>query len=308
MSTERDGVSYQEFIRTRDSVVTGLTKLNGAISTLIEAFVSHTNKLLSAEGQEGAVLDTKTLTEFLANAGLSREPIAEPKKEKKKRAKKEKDPNAPKRPLTAFFLFSSKARDHVKTDLGTTASPVDVNSEILRRWGAMDEAQKTKWRDLYGENYEQYKLDVAEYKKATGNDIAVEDANSDDDELPDIHAIDAGVGAEDSSSSDESESEEEEPPKPPTPPPKKAKGGKRKAKENGVVPMPAASPSPSAQLMHKETPIPVPGDKANKKRKDASPEEPKQKKARKSKAVEAEVAPPPSPEKKKKKSRKIDGF
>lgn len=56
--------------------------------------------------------------------------------------KKEKDPNAPKRPLTAFFLFSGMARDHVREDLGANASPVEVNAEILRRWSAMDETQK----------------------------------------------------------------------------------------------------------------------------------------------------------------------
>ena len=126
-------------------MVTGLTKLNGAIGTLISAYVTHTNTLLSSSGQGQAVLDTNQLTEYLANAGL-----AVPRmngdtpsgKDKKKRPKKEKDPNAPKRPLTAFFLFSTRARDHIKGDLGADATPVEINNEILRRWNEMDAAQK----------------------------------------------------------------------------------------------------------------------------------------------------------------------
>lgn len=116
----------EEFIRTRDSVVTGLTKLNGAIGTLISAYVTHTNTLLNGAGQEQAVLDPNVLTDYLVNVGLAApkgdgEPAG---KDKKKKPKKEKDPNAPKRPLTAFFLFSTRARDHIKSDLGPEATPV----------------------------------------------------------------------------------------------------------------------------------------------------------------------------------------
>jgi transcriptional regulator HMO1 len=63
-------------------------------------------------------------------------------KVKRKRVKKEKDPNAPKRPLTAFFLYSTYARPLVKSDLGDKSAPVDINNEILRRWQNMSEAEK----------------------------------------------------------------------------------------------------------------------------------------------------------------------
>lgn len=107
--------------------------------------MNHTNHLLSNTGQTSATLDTTQLTDYLANAGL-----AVPRtqlelaggKEKKKRIKKEKDPNAPKRPLTAFFLFSTRAREHIKRDLGQTATPVEINNEILRRWNDMSEDDK----------------------------------------------------------------------------------------------------------------------------------------------------------------------
>jgi hypothetical protein len=123
--------------------VTGLTSLTGAINTLITAYIQHTNQLLSGSAAAEGV-DTSALAAFLNSAGLGAQPGSgiPIKKEKKKRVKKEKDPNAPKRPLTAFFLFSTNARSLVKSDLGPSGTPVLVNDEILRRWKAMDEAGK----------------------------------------------------------------------------------------------------------------------------------------------------------------------
>jgi hypothetical protein len=125
--------------------VTGLTSLTGGINTLITAYIGHTNQLLSGQGAVADGLDTTQLTQFLSNAGLAAQqgtPAVGPvKKEKKKRVKKEKDPDAPKRPLTAFFLFSTNARERVKEDL-INPSPVEVNNEILRRWNEMDDEQK----------------------------------------------------------------------------------------------------------------------------------------------------------------------
>jgi transcriptional regulator HMO1 len=60
-----------------------------------------------------------------------------PKKERKLR-----DPNAPKRPLTAFFLYSSSARPIVKRDLGDKVSASEVSQEVLKRWNEMPEEEK----------------------------------------------------------------------------------------------------------------------------------------------------------------------
>jgi hypothetical protein len=125
--------------------VTGLTSLTGGINTLITAYIGHTNQLLSGQGAAAEGLDTTQLNAFLSNAGLAAQQgtpaVATVKKEKKKRVKKEKDPDAPKRPLTAFFLFSTNARERIKEEL-VNPSPVEVNNEILRRWNEMDPPSK----------------------------------------------------------------------------------------------------------------------------------------------------------------------
>ncbi|KIW08562.1 uncharacterized protein PV09_00527 [Verruconis gallopava] len=309
-------VSMEEFIRTRDSVVTGLTKLNGAISTLISAYVTHTNTLLNSSGQGEAILDTNQLTEYLSAAGLAAPkgvPAEVPTgKDKKKRQKKEKDPNAPKRPLTAFFLFSTRAREHIKNDLGANATPVEINNEILRRWNDMDGVQKERWKGIYNQNYEQYKREVEAYKIKTGADVPIL-PQADIDAVSDPHAPAATTAedTDDDSSDDESE-EEPEPPKALSPPPKKAAAKKGKKAAAAAAAPPVDSPSPSAQLQAPASapkssiaiPLPSAAEKRRKNKED-SPEQPKKKKSRKSDTAAAPAAPA-AEKKKSKKSKKGD--
>jgi HMG (high mobility group) box len=61
---------------------------------------------------------------------------------KPKKERKARDPNAPKRPLTAFFLYSASARPIVKQDLPETATSQEVSNEVLRRWNEMPISEK----------------------------------------------------------------------------------------------------------------------------------------------------------------------
>lgn len=71
-----------------------------------------------------------------AAAGRSTSPAkSEPgKKERKKRVH---DLNAPKRPLTAFFLYMQTARAIITDDLGPDAPKGAVSDEGSRRWKTM---------------------------------------------------------------------------------------------------------------------------------------------------------------------------
>ncbi len=63
--------------------------------------------------------------------------------EKKERKKRQHDPNAPKRPLTPYFLYMQTARPIIANDLGADAPKGAVQEEGQRRWGAMTPAEKT---------------------------------------------------------------------------------------------------------------------------------------------------------------------
>jgi hypothetical protein len=60
------------------------------------------------------------------------------------KAAKEKDPNAPKRPQSAYFFFCGKARPALKKqqpELGFA----DLARELGRQWGEMDDSQKAPY-------------------------------------------------------------------------------------------------------------------------------------------------------------------
>ena len=69
---------------------------------------------------------------------------------KKKRTRKERDPNAPKRPLTAYFLYAQRAREYIRKDLSVDNAevrPGDISTESTRRWHAMKrEEQEVRHR------------------------------------------------------------------------------------------------------------------------------------------------------------------
>lgn len=61
---------------------------------------------------------------------------------KLKREKKVKDPNAPARPMTAFFQYSSQQRPVLKELMGADAKPGDIQKKLQENWLALPEADK----------------------------------------------------------------------------------------------------------------------------------------------------------------------
>lgn len=62
--------------------------------------------------------------------------------EKKERKKRTHDPNAPKRPLTPYFLYMQHARSIIANDLGAEAPKGAVQEEGQRRWAHMSPTEK----------------------------------------------------------------------------------------------------------------------------------------------------------------------
>lgn len=62
--------------------------------------------------------------------------------EKKERKKRQHDPNAPKRPLTPYFLYMQTARPIIAVDLGDGVPKGAVQEEGQRRWASMSVQEK----------------------------------------------------------------------------------------------------------------------------------------------------------------------
>ncbi|GBP89732.1 High mobility group protein DSP1 [Eumeta japonica] len=115
-----------------------------------------------------------------------------PKGEKLGRGRKRrpmKDPNAPKRSLSAFFWFCNDERGKVKAD-NPELTMGDIAKELGRRWAAADPETKAKYEALSEQDKVRYDREMTAYKKGP---LAAAQAQAEiDDDLgsSDLHGDD----------------------------------------------------------------------------------------------------------------------
>jgi hypothetical protein len=107
-----------------------------------------------------------------------------PKGESK--AKPKKDPNAPKKPLTSFMLFSNEFRSQIKKE-NPGISFGELGKKIGELFRALPSDKKQKYEDMAKQEKERYKKALMEYesgsKKATrDDDDGVDDEDEEDDD------------------------------------------------------------------------------------------------------------------------------
>jgi len=93
----------------------------------------------------------------------------------KGKVKKLKDPNAPKRPMSAYFIFMNATRDSVKAK-NPGISTGDCSKVIGKMWAEMEPREKEKYDVLAAEAKEKYEGEKAAYDaKQTGGHGEVEE-------------------------------------------------------------------------------------------------------------------------------------
>ena len=130
-------------------VVTGLATLQSAVQDLSRAYLAHTNTILGKG--PGASLELLNVSNSLAiehglipsgRLATPAPPPAPEQAEVKKRKRAPHDKNAPKRPVTPYFLYMSFAREGIARDMGPAAPAKQVADEGTRRWNSMDQEEK----------------------------------------------------------------------------------------------------------------------------------------------------------------------
>lgn len=81
----------------------------------------------------------------------------------KPNAKPMKDPNAPKKPLSAYFLFSQEERLKVKAEY-PDYSITEVAKELGRRWASIDPTIKQSYEQRYQDSRRVYEQAMQAYK------------------------------------------------------------------------------------------------------------------------------------------------
>ncbi|PHH67304.1 hypothetical protein CDD81_154 [Ophiocordyceps australis] len=241
-------VDSESFLRVRDSAVGRLNTIGELLRSFTADYLRQTNLLLGEPGPEGTHAELLQPFSHFENAaaqlmlpttdvggGLPVE-----KKERKKRAH---DPNAPKRPLTPYFLYMQYARTIISNDLGQDVPKGAVQEEGQRRWANMDAKEKQAWNGAYQYNLSLYNARTHAYK--AGNPLAKDMTDDEATEYAQRHGLGTAadsekLGLEGAANVNEAIAEQlEEQPQPqvPVPPqgvdgdsktPKKSSGRKRK--------------------------------------------------------------------------------
>jgi hypothetical protein len=80
-----------------------------------------------------------------------------------KKPKVVKDPEAPKKPLPAYIIFSKQERMKIVSDLGNL-SMGEVAKELGKRWNGLDAESKAEFEAASNEDKERYKEEMKSYK------------------------------------------------------------------------------------------------------------------------------------------------
>lgn len=86
---------------------------------------------------------------------------------KNAKQKKEKDPNAPKKPMSAYFLFLNDRRKDIKREK-PTLTMCQQTKEATVEWNKMTEKEKKKWQDLQVKEKQRYEKEMQTYDKSNG--------------------------------------------------------------------------------------------------------------------------------------------
>lgn len=80
-----------------------------------------------------------------------------------KAAKKTKDPNAPKRALTAYNFFVSENRESIKAKMPESATNAEVFTEVGKKWKALSDKNKGKYNKMSAKDQERYAKEMEKY-------------------------------------------------------------------------------------------------------------------------------------------------
>ncbi|ODQ80088.1 hypothetical protein BABINDRAFT_161080 [Babjeviella inositovora NRRL Y-12698] len=191
----------QEFKLAKDSLVASLFELSKTAQEVSAATINFYNYVSNNASPEEA----DEAKELLATATESLKPtrkraskktdssqgneeqtqpgseeIEEPTKKRAKRAKAEKDPNAPKKPLTTFFVFSAEVRQKIQDERKKNGEPlytsVELAQEVAKRWNELTDGEKEKYKNKYTTDMDLWRKEKELYDetKNAGDAVAKE--------------------------------------------------------------------------------------------------------------------------------------
>ncbi|XVF35819.1 hypothetical protein REPUB_Repub19eG0003600 [Reevesia pubescens] len=138
----------------------------------------------------------KSKSDTRSKLSVNKKPAA---KSGKKSGKAAKDPNKPKRPASAFFVFMEEFREQYKRDHPKNKSVAAVGKAGGDKWKSLSEAEKKPFVDKAEKRKVEYEKNMKAYNKKQAEGPKDEDAESEKSvsEVNDEDDDEEGSGEED---------------------------------------------------------------------------------------------------------------
>jgi structure-specific recognition protein 1 len=122
---------------------------------------------LSTEGasEKKAVKKSHKPKKVESESGSDSESLSEEKPKKGRRERKPRDPNAPKRAMTGYIVYSTERRSSAKSEY-PTLKPRELTVKMAEEWNAMSDAQKAPFNEKSNVDKARYKSQKDSYKKS----------------------------------------------------------------------------------------------------------------------------------------------
>lgn len=163
---------YNASLTTNEDATHVFTELADSLKLLTHAAhgVHLSAKTIIADnGLAAAVADPALL------AAVAGEQLAGSSQPKPLKKKVEKDPYAPKKPLTVFFAYSAYIREAIRDDRAmkglSALSSTEITQEISRKWNEMSDLDKEKWKEAYAVELSAYQQQKEKYLQDKKNGV-----------------------------------------------------------------------------------------------------------------------------------------
>lgn len=165
-----------------DSVATKLNGLTNGVTTPRKKIAKRKVDADETPSKHVPTSDDATITASEELNGAEAATEKEKAKPEKKKRKVEKDPNAPKKPLTSYLRFNLQIRDSLRKERvangDQTLPAVELNQIIADKWANLTNEEKTSLQQEYDKEYEVYKVALEKYKSEKQSEGAAAPADT----------------------------------------------------------------------------------------------------------------------------------
>ncbi|KAJ0397691.1 hypothetical protein P43SY_002397 [Pythium insidiosum] len=95
--------------------------------------------------------------------------------------RKKKDPNAPKRPLSAYFFFCNEIREQVRSE-NPNKKVTEIAQLLAERWRALPDKKRVKYQKMHEEAKVRYEEQMDSYNAAKNGHVAEVHEEEDEEE------------------------------------------------------------------------------------------------------------------------------